>query len=46
MCFSIFVPSNLPEDESKIWFLGVAFLERVYTVYDYGKQMIGFARAK
>ncbi|XP_077300992.1 lysosomal aspartic protease-like [Arctopsyche grandis] len=46
ICLSIFVPSSLPDTEATIWFLGGAFLERAYTVFDMGKRMIGFAQTR
>lgn len=47
LCVSVFSGLDIPSDDGRpIWILGDAFMRKYYTVFDWGKKRIGFAKAK
>ncbi|KAJ1927772.1 aspartic proteinase precursor [Tieghemiomyces parasiticus] len=45
-CVSAFMGIDLPDRLADLWIVGDAFLRKYYTVYDLGKNRVGFAKAK
>jgi len=45
-CISGFFGLDIPEPLGPIWIIGDAFLRKFYTIYDLGKNQVGFADAK
>lgn len=45
-CISSFTPVDIPEPLGPIWIIGDAFLRRYVTVYDLGRDAVGFAPSK
>ncbi|KAJ1971689.1 aspartic proteinase precursor [Dimargaris xerosporica] len=45
-CISAFMGLDLPDKLKNLWIVGDAFLRKYYTVYDLGKNRVGFADAK
>ncbi|SGY25591.1 BQ5605_C018g08644 [Microbotryum silenes-dioicae] len=45
-CISSFTGLDLPAPLGPIWIIGDVFLRRYYTVYDLGKNAVGFAEAR
>ena len=43
-CLSAFSPQDIPSPRGKLWVLGDAFNSVYYTVYDFGRHRVGFAR--
>jgi saccharopepsin len=44
-CISSFTPLDINLPWGSLWIVGDVFLRRYYTVYDYGKEAVGFALA-
>lgn len=45
-CISSFTGLDIPAPLGPIWIVGDVFLRRYYTIYDLGKDAVGFAKAK
>ena len=45
-CISGFMGMDFPESLSDLWIVGDVFLRKYYSVYDLGKNRVGFAPAK
>ncbi|KAG0328425.1 Vacuolar protease A [Podila humilis] len=45
-CVSGFMGMDLPDSLSDIWIVGDVFLRKYYSVYDLGKNRVGFAESK
>jgi saccharopepsin len=45
-CISSFFGMDFPEPVGPLWIVGDAFLRKYYTVYDLGKNRVGFALSK
>jgi saccharopepsin len=45
-CISAFMGLDIPEPLGPIWIIGDAFLRKFYTIYDLGKNRVGFANSK
>jgi saccharopepsin len=46
VCMSAFMGIDIPAPAGPIWIVGDAFLRAYYTVYDLGKNRVGFAKSK
>lgn len=44
-CYSMFAGIEIPEMDD-LWVLGEAFVGRYYSIFDFGQQRMGFAKAK
>ncbi|GAA5872722.1 hypothetical protein JCM8547_006325 [Rhodosporidiobolus lusitaniae] len=45
-CMSAFMGLDIPAPAGPIWIVGDVFLRKFYTVYDLGKNAVGFAKSK
>jgi len=45
-CISSFTGLDIPEPLGPIWIIGDVFLRRYYTVYDLGRNAVGFAKSR
>ncbi|KAI9615590.1 hypothetical protein H4Q26_011532 [Puccinia striiformis f. sp. tritici PST-130] len=45
-CISAFTGLDMPPNIGELWIIGDVFLRKWYTVYDWGRDAVGFAKAR